>query len=289
MTLVDQLSVGILHPGSMGSRVAAQLIRSGAAAWWLPEGRSAATRRRAEEVGLRPAADLSQLAAECSLILSVCPPAAAAEVAGHVAAAGFGGVYVEANAVSPATAQAIAAVLRPGGATVVDGGITGPPPQQLGTTRLYLSGDEAAVAQVREAFAHTDLTPVVIAGPVGRASALKLSFAAYNKLTFVLAAQAYALADGYGVRAELADLAGTVVPRTPLGQPDRLATAGPRAWRWEPELREIARAGEAVGVSGRLLDAAADLLLRWSGHKDDDDVTLEQLIADLSADLTTDP
>jgi 3-hydroxyisobutyrate dehydrogenase-like beta-hydroxyacid dehydrogenase len=290
---VDQLRVGILHPGSMGSRVAAQLVEAGAVVWWLPGGRSAATRQRAEGFGLRAADSLDQLAAECSMIISVCPPAAASEVARQVAEAGFGGVYVEANAVSPATTLAIADTLRPGGAVVVDGGITGPPPQRPGTSRLYLSGDGAAVERIRAVFDGTLLEPCVIPGPVGRASALKLAFASYNKVSYVLAAHAYALADGYGVAAELAELAGHVLPRTPLGQPTRLPSAGPRAWRWEPELREIAQAGEAIGVSGAMIDAAADVLLRWSGHKDDDGVTLAQLIADLTfadpaiIDLTT--
>ena len=274
----------MLHPGSMGSQVAAQLVAAGETVWWLPEGRSAATRQRAETLGLRPADDLAQLAAECSVILSVCPPAAASDVAGQVSAAGFGGIYVEANAISPATVLHIADVLRAGGATVVDGGITGPPPRRPGTSRLYLSGDKAAVEQVRAVFDGTLLEPCVIAGPVGRASALKLAFAAYNKLSYVLAAQAYALADGYGVMAELAELAGRVMPGTPLGRPDRLASAGPRAWRWEPELREISEASAAVGVSGAVVDAAADALQRWSGHKDDDSVTLAQLIADLTDD-----
>jgi len=279
---VDHLNAGILHPGSMGSRVAAQLVEAGTTVWWLPGGRSAATRKRAEGFGLRSAESLEQLASECSMILSVCPPAAAADVAGQVAAAGFDGIYVEANAVSPATTLAIAAALRPGGATVVDGGITGPPPRRPGTSRLYLSGDDAEVEQVRAAFDGTLLTPCVIKGPVGRASALKLAFAAYNKVSYVLAAHSYALADGYGVSAELEELAGHVVPRTPLGRPDRLASAGPRAWRWEPELREIAQAGEAVGVPGAVVNAAADVLLRWSAHKDDDQVTLAQLLADLA-------
>ncbi|KPI18728.1 Phosphogluconate dehydrogenase, NAD-binding protein [Actinobacteria bacterium OK074] len=280
--------MGILHPGAMGAQVAAQAGVAGARVWWLPDGRGAATRRRAAAAGLQPADGIGQLTAACGLILSVCPPAAALDVAGQVAAAGFDGVYVDANAVSPARMAEIGEVFAGTGATLVDGGITGPPPRHADTTRLYLSGDTPAVERVRALFAGTLLTPVVLAGPVGRASALKLSFAAYNKISYALAAHACALADGHDVLDELLELAGQLLPGTPLARPGQLAGAGPRAWRWEPEMREIARALEGAGVPGTFAEAAAATFERWDGHKDDDTVSAGELIADLRADRRTD-
>ncbi|MEU5275332.1 DUF1932 domain-containing protein [Streptomyces asoensis] len=279
--------VGILHPGSMGAQVAAQAVTAGATLWWLPQGRSAATRERAEQIGLRPAADLRELAAACEVLLSVCPPAAALDVAAQVADAGFRGVYVDANAVSPERMAEITDVFEGGAVTVVDGGITGPPPREPGRTRLYLSGDATAVARVRDLFDGTALTPFVLPGPVGRASALKLSFAAYNKISYALAAQACALADGHGVLDDLVDLAGHLLPDTPLGAPERLAGAGPRAWRWEPEMREIAGACRAAGVSAAFAEAAAGTFGRWEAHKDDQAVTAGELIADLGRETAS--
>ncbi|MFI5967620.1 DUF1932 domain-containing protein [Streptomyces asoensis] len=273
--------VGILHPGSMGAQVAAQAVAAGATLRWLPQGRSAATRERAGDIGLRPAADLRELAGACEILLSVCPPAAALDVAAQVADAGFRGVYVDANAVGPERMAEITDVFEGGAVTVVDGGITGPPPREPGRTRLYLSGDDTAVARVRDLFEGTALTPFVLPGPVGRASALKLAFAAYNKISYALAAQACALADGHGVLDELVDLAGHLLPDTPLGTPEHLATAGARAWRWEPEMREIAAACRAAGVSAAFAEAAAATFGRWEAHKDDQAVTTGELIADL--------
>ncbi|MBK3627630.1 NAD(P)-dependent oxidoreductase [Streptomyces sp. MBT49] len=273
--------VGILHPGSMGAQVAAQAVAAGATLRWLPQGRSEATRERAGDIGLRPAADLRELAGACEILLSVCPPAAALDVAAQVADAGFRGVYVDANAVGPERMAEITDVFAGGAVTVVDGGITGPPPREPGRTRLYLSGDDAAVARVRDLFEGTALTPFVLPGPVGRASALKLAFAAYNKISYALAAQACALADGHGVLDELVDLAGHLLPDTPLGTPEHLATAGARAWRWEPEMREIAGACRAAGVSAAFAEAAAATFGRWEAHKDDQAVTAGELIADL--------
>ncbi|MFJ1967698.1 DUF1932 domain-containing protein [Streptomyces sp. NPDC087903] len=273
--------VGIVHPGAMGARVAAQAVAGGARVRWLPLGRSAATRKRADELGLRPAGSLTELAARCTVILSVCPPAAALDVARVVAAAGFGGVYVDANAVSPARMAQIAEALADTGATLVDGGIAGPPPRTAGTTRLYLSGEATAVDEVQGLFRNTLLTPVTLAGPIGRASALKLAFAAYNKISYALAAEASALAESHGVLDDLVDLAAHLLPGTPLAAPGQWASAGPRAWRWGPEMEEIAEASRGSGLSGALADAAAHTFERWQAHKDDGTVTSDRLIADL--------
>ncbi|MEU2926807.1 DUF1932 domain-containing protein [Streptomyces sp. NPDC007251] len=273
--------VGIVHPGAMGARVAAQAVAAGARVWWVPEGRSARTGERAAEAGLNAAADLAELAARCEIVLSVCPPAAAPAVARSVVAAGFRGVYVDANAVAPQRMAEIAALCADGPVTLVDGGITGPPPRTAGTTRLYLSGDPEAVGTVSSLFDGTLLTPYPLAGPVGRASALKLSFAAYNKISHALAAHASALAGAHGVLDELRDLAADALPGTPLADPRRLAGAGPRAWRWEPEMEEIAGTCEEAGIPGDFARAAARTFARWDHHKDDHTVTDAQLLADL--------
>ena len=73
--------------------------------------------------------------------MSVCPPHAALDIARQVA--GFGGVYVDANAISPATAREVAGIVEAGGASYVDGGIIGTPPVAPGFIRLYLSGPRA--------------------------------------------------------------------------------------------------------------------------------------------------
>ncbi|MCD7438276.1 DUF1932 domain-containing protein [Streptomyces lincolnensis] len=278
---MDHTDVGIVHPGSMGAQVAAQAVAAGARVRWSAEGRSGATRERAARAGLEAAASMAELTARCGLVLSVCPPAAALDVARQVAATGFDGVYVDANAVSPRRMEQIAETLAGSGATLVDGGITGPPPRTTGTTRLYLSGDAPAVEPVRALFAGTLLTPVVLDGPVGRASALKLAFAAYNKISYALAAEASALAADHGVLDDLRDLTAQSLPGTPLAAPDGLAGAGPKAWRWEPEMREIAETWRDSGLPGTFADAAARTFARWEEHKDAPTVTSDRLIADL--------
>ncbi len=273
------MDIGILHPGAMGARVGAQALEAGARVWWLPQGRGAQSAERAAAAGLRPAADLAELADTCRILLSVCPPAAALEVARDVAATAFRGIYVDANAISPAHARAVAELFGTR-AQVVDGGIVGGPPVRPGT-RLYLSGPGPAAEQVRALFAPTLLEPHVLDGPVGRASALKLAFASFNKISYLLAAQSFALAEAHGVLPELHALAAHAVPGTVLAKPDQVTSAGPRAWRWAPEMTEIAEALTELGLPGDVAERAADLFLRWADLKDAPEVTLEQLLGAL--------
>lgn len=269
----------------MGAAVGAQLVAIGQRCVWVPDGRGPATRARASAAGLTAVADPAELAS-CEVVLSVCPPAAALEVAQLVARTGFAGCYVEANAISPDRSQEIAALLTAGGATVVDGGIVGPPPRRPDTSRLYVSGADDAVSRVHSLFTGTTLTPVAVPGPVGAASALKLAFATYNKVSTLLAAHAHALARRHGVDTQLRELAAAVLPGTAFAAPERLLSAGQRAWRWAPEMREIANASRDAGLPAELLDAAATFLEHWRQHKDDPDLTVDQLLDALSGPLT---
>src|SRR5687767_4309206 len=127
-------TIGLLHPGAMGSAVGASLTPR-ARVLWASEGRSAATVDRAVRAGIEDAGDLATLAAASDVIISVCPPHAAEDVAREVAGTGFAGVYLDANAVSPARTRRIAELVGASGADFVDGGIIGGPPWRSGTTR----------------------------------------------------------------------------------------------------------------------------------------------------------
>jgi 3-hydroxyisobutyrate dehydrogenase-like beta-hydroxyacid dehydrogenase len=264
----------------MGAAIGAQLVATGQPCAWVPDGRGPATRRRAEDAGLVALGGLEELAG-CDVVLSVCPPAAAVEMAHQVAGTGFTGCYVDANAISPRHSREIADVLTAAGATVVDGGIVGPPPRRPSTTRLYLAGPADAVSRVRAMFEPTALTPVVVPGAIGAASALKLAFATYNKVSSVLAAQAYALARHHGVDTQLQELAAAALPATPLAAPQRLTGSAQRAWRWAPEMREIAQACRDAALPAEVLDAAATFFEHWQRHRDDPDVTLDELLTAL--------
>lgn len=231
--------VVILHPGEMGAAVGAALLEVGGDVCWLPTSRSTETRNRATENGLRPVTGLGGV----DIVISVCPPAHALDVARSVA--GFGGLFVDANAVSPQTAAEVAGIVTAGGAAYVDGGIIGPPPRDRGTTRLYLSGQRAG--EVARVFHEARIEPVVVdAGPFA-ASATKMTYAAWSKITAALLLSVHETATAL-------DVDDVLRAEWEVSQPELAArlegarrSAAAKGWRWEGEMHEIARTFADVG------------------------------------------
>jgi 3-hydroxyisobutyrate dehydrogenase-like beta-hydroxyacid dehydrogenase len=236
--------VGLLHPGEMGAAIGAALLAAGHDVIWASGGRSDDTRARA--AGFRDVGSLEGVVGEAGVVFSVVPPHAALDVA--QALPPFAGIYVDANAVAPATARAVgAAVTR-----FVDGGIVGNPP----APRLYLSGDEAEL--VASLFAGSAVATEV----VGNASAVKCAYAAWTKGTgaLVLAIRDFARAEG---------VEEALVAEWARSQPqlaDRLAaaerSAAAKGWRWVGEMEEIARAFADGGLPAGFHEAAAEMYRR---------------------------
>ena len=183
------MKIGLLHPGEMGAAVGDVLVGRGHEVLWASEGRSNTTRARA--AAFADVGTAGEVAAGADLIVSVCPPHAALDVAGRVAP--FEGIYLDANAVSPQTARQLAALFP----RYVDGGIVGGPPREPGT-RLYLSGPLAADAA--SVFAGSLLEPRVVSD----ASALKMTYSAWSKGSAALLLATREVAERYGVGEALA-------------------------------------------------------------------------------------
>jgi 3-hydroxyisobutyrate dehydrogenase-like beta-hydroxyacid dehydrogenase len=261
-----QTTIGVLHPGEMGSVVAARAKEAGGRVVWTSEGRREETRRRAAAAGLADAGSLRDLAAASDVILSVCPPEAALDVAHQVAATGFGRLYVDGNAVSPATARKIAEVIEGAGATFIDGGIIGPPPRSPGSTRLYVSGSGAP--QVKALFGDTALQVIVLDAPAGAASAVKMCYASWTKGTSALILSVRALATIEGVEEALLGEWRTSQPQLIKRSEDAAAGSAPKAWRFVGEMEEIAATFAAAGLPDGFHLAAAEVWRRLSSYKD---------------------
>lgn len=279
--------IGILHPGDMGISIAASAQNSGHTVYWASTGRSAATQRRAEKFGLRDAHTLAQLCAECSIIVSVCPPDAAETVAEQVIAQGYQGLYLDANAIAPQRAERMGQMMDAAGISFVDGGIIGGPAWQPGSTWLYLSGPQAETAAA--CFAAGPLATQVIGETIGKASALKMCYAAYTKGTTALLAAVVATADQLDVSEALyqqwareeADAAKRNVQRV------RGVTA--KAWRFAGEMEEIAATFHTAGLPDGFHLAAADLYRRIAHFKDAAATpAIEEVLAALQADHDSD-
>ena len=263
MTQSKHPTVAILGAGSMGSAIGRALTQSGARVLTSLEGRSAASAARAREAGMEDA-NLDSLAA-CEFILSIVPPAVAIDTAKRMTPAleraSVQPLYIDCNAINPDTVREIARTLEPTGTPFVDGAIIGMP----SSPKFYMSGPHARRTQP---LADAGLAVRVLDGPVGAASALKMSYAGITKgLTALGSAMSLAaMRNGAGdaLLAELAEsqpalaawLAGNV-PRMP-----------PKAYRWVAEMEEIAQFIGDEFAEHRIYEGAAGLYARLAQDRD---------------------
>jgi 3-hydroxyisobutyrate dehydrogenase-like beta-hydroxyacid dehydrogenase len=244
--------------------VGAAATGNGHTVLWASGGRSAATRERARRGGLQELATAPEVLAASEILLSVCPPHAAEDVAAEAAKCGFAGLYVDCNAVSPERARGIQRIVEKGGAVYVDGGIIGGPAwtREAGTS-LYLSGPRAE--EVSVCFADSPLSAPVISDRIGAASALKMGYAAFTKGSTALLTAILGMVEREGVRADLARQWGeTFTAQTVQRVRDNTA----KAWRFEGEMHEIAATFHAAGLPGGFHQAAAEVFRRLADFKD---------------------
>lgn len=264
----------------MGISVAASAQNSGNQVYWCSTGRSSQSKERAAEYNLIDASNLESLCRYCSIIISVCPPHAAEEVANQVLEQSFSGIYVDANAISPERAKRIGELVTESGAIFVDGGIIGGPAWKPSTTWLHLSGPQAA--QIAACFSTGPLETNVLNEQIGSASALKMCFASYTKGTTALLCGILATAEKLGVRQQLEhqwtqygwDLAEEAHQRATR------VTA--KAWRFAGEMEEIASTFQSAGMPAGFHQAAGEIYRRLANYKDRDGIpSLEAVLDDL--------
>lgn len=258
-------TIALLHPGEMGAAIGAGLVARGYRVVWASAGRSAATRERAGKAGFEDVETLARAAQAADIVFSVCPPHAATDLARAVAACGFGGVYVDANAVSPETTREVGRTVEAAGASYVDGGIIGPPPLAGASVRLYVCGRRGA--EIAALFEGCIMQAIALDGPAGAASALKVCYAAWNKGATALLAGIRALAEREGVDAALLAEWKISLPDIPK-RSEMVTVSARKAWRWIAEMEEIAASFEAAGLPAGFHLAAADIFRRLEGFKD---------------------
>ena len=254
-------TVAIVSPGDMGHNVGKALKKEGIRIVTSLAGRSERTRKLAAAAGFEDLKSLDAVASEADLILSIMPPSSAVDAARAMAkaikASGKKPPYADCNAVSPQTAQKAADVIAGAGAPFIDAGIVGPGPgTREKPTQFYVSGPHASVMKM---IAGPHINVVDMGPEIGRASAIKMCYAAVTKGTWTLYAAALMAAEGLGVTEELhAEISSSrpkdyaemerMVPRLPLD-----------AARWTGEMHEIAATLAGVGVTPNFHKGAADV------------------------------
>lgn len=247
---------------------------------WASEGRSDETLARAEGGRFEDLGSLHSLTAAADAVVSVCPPHGALALAKAVAATGFDGLYLDANAVAPATALRIREAASAAGARFVDGGIVGPPALRPGTTRLYLSGE--AAAEMAPLFAGSTLEAIDLGVEATAASALKMCYAGFTKGSAALLLSLRAAARAYGVEEGLLGEWNRSQPGLEKRSVRAAATTAPKAWRFAGEMEEIASTLASAGLPEGFHKAAAEAYRRLAGFRgEQEDVPVDMVVAAL--------
>ena len=257
------LQIGLLHPGAMGAAVAGELTGKGYGVLWASEGRSNATRDRAERNGLTDVVALEAVCGRVGVVLSICPPHAAEDVAAQVRAAGFRGVFAECNAIAPERAKRVAAAMEAAGIAFVDGCIVGGPPRDGRGPALYLAGNRTD--EIAALFEQTSVRCRILGSEPGKASALKMCYAANSKGTSGLIAAILAVAEFHGVREDLEQQWGLEAVTT---HHRRVSGSSRKAWRFAGEMEEIAATFRDAGMPDGFHEAAAEVFRRLTPFRD---------------------
>lgn len=252
--------IAILMPGDMGHGVGAALSDAGHTVLTCLAGRSEETRTLARRAGMQDTETLSNLVGRADVILSILPPSAAVGLAKDVTAAmeetGSMPVYVDCNAISPATARKAGDAISAAGAVFIDAGIIGLAPGKGGGTRFYVSGADVSAMLALDG---KGFEVIGLGAEVGRASAMKMVYAALTKGTWTLQTAVMLAAEKLGLTEELtAEFAFSQKPAL-----DAMRARIPRlpadSGRWIGEMEEIAATFSDAGVTPGFHDGAADI------------------------------
>ena len=252
--------VGVNSPGDMGQGIAMRLKACGYEVYVALEGRSARTAELAKKAELTDVGSLENLASTCDVIFSVLNPGEALNAARAVAAAirkvKKPVYYVDCNAIAPGTGLEIERLIRDAGGTFIDGGIIGSPPRGKTKTKLYVSGPDASLlTQIKD----EQLLVRVVGERIGDASAVKMCYASLTKGSLALGMELLMAARKLGVEqaleAELKASQGEMYESLL----NRCASMPPKAYRWVPEMKEIAKTFKDVGLTPNILQGASDM------------------------------
>ena len=255
--------IGLINPGEMGVSVGASAKISGNKVIWASLGRSNITKKRANSAGIESCNTINELANVSDIIFSVCPPIFAEDIARQVADTNFKGLYLEANAISPARSRKIKDILKVKGCIMVDGSIIGIPAWDMkSSTVLYLSGNQSKT--IAKLFQSSPLKTKIISETIGAASALKMAYAAYTKGTTALLSAILAMAEKEGIRQNLEIQWGNEFTDKTHHE---IKINSNKAWRFEGEMNEIADTFLDSNLPDGFHKASADIYKRLSCFK----------------------
>ncbi len=291
-------AVGLLSPGDMGHVVGQRLISHGMPVLTCLEGRSERTRALAVKAGIRDVPTYGDLVCETDMILSIMVPGeavkAARKVAGALRESGETIVYVDCNAVAPATGREVDGIIRDAGSRYVDASIIGGPPRREGITKFYASGPHVRSFEVLNDYG-LEVRPL---GPeVGQGKGIKMVYGALTKGLTAISTQLLMASYEMG----LYDALEALFEENQAAQLGRMRRAVPnmpnRSRRWVSEMEEIAKTYGALGITPKMYEGAAEFyrfvgttpLAEETAETVDRSRTLRQVVEQLCAGLIQSP
>jgi 3-hydroxyisobutyrate dehydrogenase-like beta-hydroxyacid dehydrogenase len=263
---LDFSTIGVVSMGDMGHAVARTLREGGHRVLAALDGRSPRTCALAERADVENVGSLNVMVRQSNLILSILPPAAALTFARSVSVEmenlGSAPIFVDCNAVAPATVRDIAGTITRSGGSVIDGSLIGAPPGRRAPTRLYVSGPDA---DHLTSLARPDMDIRPLGTEIGTASGIKMFYAALTKGTMTLDTLVLLGAQQMG-------LSDPLIREFSESQPDalgRMQSSVPwlaaDAERWVGEMEEIAKTFAGAGLTDQMHLGAADIFRLLAG------------------------
>jgi 3-hydroxyisobutyrate dehydrogenase-like beta-hydroxyacid dehydrogenase len=253
-------SVAILSPGDMGHAIGQLLRENELKVFTCLTGRSVRTRELSEKAGIIDVPNMNDLVEQSDVVMSVtvseAVPGLCHEIADAVKATGTDLLFAECNAIAPSLSAEMQKVLNEGGARYVDASIIGPPPRNGSSPRLYVSGDNAIeMVQLRD----FGLDVRNLGDQLGRASGIKMCYAAMTKGTAALHTELLIAAEKMGLSEELmvefTNGHQSVVDRMESWIPSMPA----KSRRWVSEMEEIEATFRDLGLTPNIFKGVADM------------------------------
>ncbi len=253
-------TLAILSPGDMGHAIGRLLRENELRVLTCLTGRSSRTRELSELAGIIDVPDMNDLVEQSDIVMSVtvseAVPGLCKEIADAVKATGTDLLFAECNAIAPALSREMEGVLNASGARYVDASIIGGPPRNGSSPRVYASGDNVAEFEQLRDFG----LDVRNLGPeLGRASGIKMCYAAMTKGTTALHAELLIAAEKLGLTEEvMAEFAGSqpaVVQRMEGWLPGMPA----KSRRWVSEMQEIKKTFSDLGLTPDIFKGVAEM------------------------------
>ena len=253
-------AIAVVSMGEMGSGIAGRLVENGARVLTSLEGRSTASWSRAKAAGVEIFDDAGMIE-QAELLLSIVPPSAAGATAERflplIERSEGKPAFLECNAIAPQTVLALSKPFFRQGLRFADASIIGLSPKagEIGP-RLYMSGPVRLEADLLRSFG---LDVRVLSDVVGDASALKMAYAGINKGFQAIGAAMILGAVRNGAADSLVAELQNSQPELYAWLTKTLPRMYSKAYRWDGEMREIAKFLEPEPGAVAMVTGAADL------------------------------